>query len=165
MARWLAAAHQDFQYLLPVLLPQPYSLLLPFWVGLLVSSSVPLHPPQSILPCSVSLLWDCSGFETMDFIRYPGSNPLTDFIPCVILFWELTLSELPFVICKKEILLFPLIVLLGILNEIMHGNYFEICWPIICVQDMLAVTLAHTFLSLSVLPLLALNCTFSSPFL
>ena len=64
-------------------------------------------------------------------------------------------------ICKKEILLFPFIVLLRILSEIMHRNYFEICWLIIGVQDTLAVTLAHTFLSLSAVPLF----TFSSPFL
>lgn len=36
----------------------------PFWVELSVSSFVHLCPPQSFLACSISLLWDCPGFET-----------------------------------------------------------------------------------------------------
>ena len=129
-----------------------HSLYLSFWVGLSVSSLFTCTHFSLFSHTPLSVLWGHPGFETMDFlVRYPGSNSVINPVTCVVYCWEVTLSELPFVICKIEILLLPLIVLVQLLNQIIHENYFEICWSIICAQDMLVITSAHTFnLSVSI---------------
>lgn len=73
---------------------------------------VHLYPFQSVLPHSTFCLVRSPGFENMDFlVRYPGSNSVINPVTCVVCCWEVTLSEFPFVICKIEILLLPLTVL------------------------------------------------------
>ena len=105
-----------------------------------------------------SVLWGHPGFDTMDFlVRYSGSNSATSFVTlCSLL---LGIYSLWASFCKIEILLLPLIV--WILNEIIHENYFEICWSIICASGHVSYHCWHILnLSISVSPQLFLIALF-----
>lgn len=141
----------------------PPLLSLFFWVELSLSSLFS-YSNLSLFHCTpFSVLQVFPGFETMHFlVRLSGLNPITNLITCIVLYWEVALSKLPFVICKTKILSLPLVVLVWILSEVMHENYFEIWWFIIFTQDVLVTTSAHTFNLFLFCPL-ALNCSFLLP--
>ena len=135
-----------------------HTLYLFFWVEL---SVFPLFTSAHLslfhhIPFSV--LWGHPGFDTMDFlVRYSGSNSATSFVTlCSLL---LGIYSLWASFCKIEILLLPLIV--WILNEIIHENYFEICWSIICASGHVSYHCWHILnLSISVSPQLFLIALF-----